>query len=65
MAKKKCEKKCKYCECKIVAGDVCSNCKEKLSLVRKLLGMVKYEKEKVERDRRIQEDLERARDNDR
>lgn len=44
MSEKKC-KKCKYCGQKARNGDVCSDCWEKLKLVRKLLAMVKAAKE--------------------
>lgn len=39
--------KCKYCDKKIATkGGMCSRCKEKLVLVRRLLVMVKDAKEK-------------------
>lgn len=56
---------CKYCGAKITGGTTCGKCNEKLTLVRKLLRMVKDAKEQVEREKRIQEDLRRVRNNDR
>ncbi len=43
--------RCKYCGSRIRGGEMCTWCKEKLPLVRKLQGMVRNEKEKVERSK--------------
>ena len=55
--------RCKYCGAKLTGGTMCGGCREKLRLIRKLLGMVKNAKAKVEREKRIKEDLEKVRKN--
>ena len=49
MANEETVKRCKYCGCKINdRNTMCSTCRVKLKLVRKLLSMVKQAKERVD-----------------
>ena len=56
--------KCKYCGGATGAKkEVCSNCMEKLKLIRQIQGTVKDAKDKADREQRIKEDLKRVREN--
>ena len=45
--------KCKYCETGVNGASVCSACKVKLRLVRRLLGMVKDAKAQIVQENTI------------
>lgn len=45
--------KCKYCEIKIAAGEMCGKCSQKLPLVQKLLKMVRDTAERNKKDQQL------------